>query len=177
MITLTTPILGSLLCFWVVQSRAIVPFCVAMGVVEVLDGLDGAVARVSGRVTKFGAYLDALCDRYVDVMVIIATAQVSGYWLLSMVVLSGSLLISYAKARAAMEVPVSNLEWPDLMERTERNVIFLVGFAAGEVFPWKPFGHGIFWWVLVLLGFFIHLTVVQRVLRARRLIVERAGSS
>jgi phosphatidylglycerophosphate synthase len=139
-----------------------------------LDALDGSLARVSGRVTKFGAYLDAVCDRYVEAAVAGAVAYVTGHWLLIGVVLVGSLLVSYTKARAAMEVKVLNDEWPDLMERTERNVLFIVGLAAGSLIPWRPMGHDIFWWTLVLLSVLIHLTVVQRILRARRFILERS---
>ena len=172
-ITLAGPCLGSLVCLWFVRSRAVVPFCIAMAAVGCLDGLDGAVARASGRATKFGAYLDALCDRYVEAMAALAAASVTGYWALCMAALAGSLLVSYAKARAAMEVAVSNQEWPDLMERTERGTLFLVGLAAGETVPWRPFGRDLFWWTLVLLTLLIHLTVVQRVLRARRFISTR----
>jgi len=89
-------------------------------------------------------------------------------------VLAGALLVSYAKARAAMEVAVANTEWPDLMERAERGVVFLVGLAAGALVRWYPLGHDLFWWTLVLLALLIHLTVAQRVLRARRLIQERS---
>ena len=173
-ITLACPILSAMICLWFLRTRAVVPFCVAIAAVGSLDGLDGAVARVSGRVTKFGAYLDALADRYVEAIVALSVAYVTGYWVLIMVVLVGSFLVSYAKARAAMEVAVSNQEWPDLMERTERSVVFLVGLAAGAVISWRPFGHDLFWWTLCALALLTHATVVQRVLRARRFIEERS---
>ncbi len=172
-ITLAGPLLTSLACLWLIRTRAIIPFCLAMTAIMVLDGLDGAVARASGRVTRFGAYLDAVCDRYVEVMVVLAVASVTGYWALSLAVLSGALLVSYAKARAAMEVAVSNLEWPDLMERAERSLLFGAGLAAGAAVPWRPLGHDLFWWTLVLLALLTHLTVLQRALRARRYIRER----
>lgn len=174
-LTLAGPVLTGLVCLWFVQRRAVVPFCLAMAAVGCLDGLDGAVARAGGRVTRFGAYLDAVCDRYVDVMVVLAAAYVTGYWALSLAALSGALLVSYAKARAAMEVPVSNLEWPDLMERTERSVLFGAGLVAGAVLPWRPLGHDLFWWTLILLAVLTHGTVLQRILRARRFIQERAA--
>jgi len=173
-LTLTGPILTSLVCLWFLRSRSVVPFCLAMVAVGFLDGLDGAVARASGRVTRFGAYLDAVCDRYVEVMVVLSVAYVTGYWVLSMVALTGALLVSYAKARAAMEVPVSNLEWPDLMERADRSLLFGAGLVAGAVIPWRPLGHDLFWWTLALLAVLIHGTVLQRLRRARRLILERA---
>lgn len=175
-LTLLGPVLGTLACVLFVRTHAVVPFCVAMAVVGCLDGLDGAVARAGARVTKVGAYLDAMADRYVEIIVVLSAAIVSGYWTLSTVVLAGSLLVSYAKARAAMEVPVSNLEWPDLMERAERSVLFLAGLAAGAAVPWRPLGRDLFWWTLVLLAILLSVTVAQRVLRATRLIRERGSS-
>ncbi len=176
MLTLATPIAGSAVCLLFVKTRAVVPFCLAMTALGLFDALDGAVARATHRVSRFGAYLDAVCDRYVDAMVICAAAAVTGHWALSMAVLAGAMLVSYTKARAAMEAPVTNSEWPDLMERTERSLLFMGGLAASVVFPWRPLGKDLFWWTLVVLGVLIHVTVVQRILRARRYILERAPS-
>lgn len=173
-LTLLGLLLTALVCWWFLQTRAVLPFCVAMAVVGGLDGLDGAVARASGRITKTGAYLDAIADRCVEAMVAFSAAWVSGYWALSMVMLTGALLVSYAKARAAMEVTISNDEWPDLMERVERDALFLIGLAASAVLPWRPLGRDLFWWTLVFLAVLIHATVLQRVLRALRLIRRRS---
>ncbi len=163
---------GMAVCVWFVRTRAILPFCLAILAVGSCDALDGAVARASGRATKFGAYLDAVCDRYLEAIVACSVAYVTGYWLLTMIVLAGSLLVSYTKARAAMEVAVSNQEWPDLMERTERDILFIAGLALGTA-PWRPLGRDLFWWTLITLALLIHLTVLQRILRARRLIAAR----
>ena len=160
-----------------VRTRAVLPFCIAIGAVGCLDGLDGAVARTAGRATKFGAYLDAMVDRYVEAIVVMTVASVTGYWMLSMLVLVGALLESYAKARAAMEVSVSNQEWPDRMERAERDVLFIVGLAASALIRWQPLGRDLFWWTLIVLAILSHLTVVQRILRARQFIRERAPHS
>ena len=176
-ITLSAPVLGALACLWVLRTRAVLPFCLLITAVGCLDGLDGAVARASGRVTKFGACLDAVCDRAVEAMVAITAAALTGYWGLAMGALAGSFLISYAKARAAMEVPVSNQEWPDLMERAERGVLFVAGLAASTVLPWRPLGRDGFWWTLVILNVLVYATVVQRVLRARQLIEARSALS
>lgn len=173
-LTLLGPLLTSLACWWFLRTRAVVPFCLTMGIIGVLDGLDGAVARVSGRVTKVGAYLDAMADRYVEAMVVFSAAWVTGYWALSMIVLAGALLVSYAKARAGMEVPVSNLEWPDLMERMERSTLFLLGLLASALVPWRPLGRDLFWWTLLVLALLTHLTVAQRVARAVQFIRSRS---
>ena len=174
-LTLACPVLTSVVCVLFVRTGAVLPFCAAMIGVGGLDALDGTVARASGRVTRVGAYLDAMADRYVEAMVALSAAWVTGYWVLSLIVLAGALLVSYAKARAAMEVAVSNLEWPDIMERTERSVCFLAGLALGAVVPWRPLGHDLFWWTLAFLAILIHLTVAQRIVRALKFIQERSN--
>jgi phosphatidylglycerophosphate synthase len=174
-LTLAGPILTLLACLWLLRARAIVPFCGVIVAIGLLDGLDGAVARATGRVSKTGAYLDALCDRYVEALVVLSVAAVTGYWLLSTVALVGALVVSYAKARAAMEVPVSNLEWPDLMERAERDLLFIIGLAAGALLPWRPLGHDLFWWTLLAGSILVHLTVLQRARRALRFIRQRSS--
>ncbi len=173
-VTLLGLLLVLLSCLFLVRTHRLLAFCGLVTAATLCDALDGAVARAGGRVTKFGAYLDAVCDRYAEGAVFLAVAVVTGYWLLSGLVLLGALLVSYTKARAAMEVPVVNEEWPDLMERTERGVVYVVGLAASQVLPaWRPLGRDLFWWTLVLLAVLIHATVLQRILRARRLIRAR----
>lgn len=175
-ITIATPCFISVICWFFLATRAVLPFCFAVTVAGCLDGLDGAVARAGGRSTRFGAYLDAMADRYVESLVVLSVAHVTGHWALSTAFLVGALLVSYAKARAAMEVAISNQEWPDLMERVERGLLFIAGLAASAVVPWKPFGHDLFWWTLGGLTALTHLTVLQRMFRARRLIQQRTPS-
>ncbi len=175
-VTLSGLVLGGACCLFLLATRRILPFCILVTLASLFDAVDGAVARVSGRLTRFGAYLDAMCDRYAESAVALSVAWVTGYWALSMVMLVGALAVSYAKARAALEVPISNTEWPDLMERAERDVLYIVGLAASQLLPWKPLGKDLFWWTLVVLGVLIHATVIQRVLRAKRLIGARQAS-
>ena len=163
-------------CVWLLLTRHVVSFCIVVTIATLFDALDGAVARAAGRATAFGAYLDAMCDRYGEALVIVTVAWVTGYWLLSAIGLAGALLISYAKARAAMEVSVSNLEWPDLMERTERDVLYIVGLAASRLWPVRIGGHDLFWWTLAAFGVLTHVTVAQRMRRAGRLIRARSAS-
>ncbi len=176
-LTLATPVLATLVALWFFRTHAVIPFCLLFTVVGMLDALDGALARATNRITPFGGYLDAMCDRYVEAIGALAVAAVTGYWALISIAIIGSLLVSYAKARAAMEIPISNLEWPDLMERTERAIVFLGGLFVSALVPWKPMGRDLFWWVLVAFAVLVHGTVLQRVARARRFIQGRAGST
>ena len=164
-------------CAFLLSTRQVFVFCWLVTLATLCDAIDGAVARVSHRITKFGSYLDAICDRYAEAAVVLSVAVVTGYWVLSMLVLVGAMVVSYAKARAALEVSVSNAEWPDLMERTERDVVYIVGLAASQLVSWKPLGHDLFWWTLLVLCGLIHATAIQRILRARRFIRARGGAA
>ena len=161
-------------CAYLVLTRRVFTFCLLVTLATLCDALDGAVARAGQRTTRFGSYLDAMCDRYGESLVIISVAWVTGYWLPSLLALSGALLVSYAKARAAMEVQTSNTEWPDLMERTERDTFYIVGLAVSQFWHATWLGRDLFWWTLVAFAGLTHLTVWQRMLRARRLIATRS---
>jgi len=76
-----------------------------------------------------------------------------------------------------MEIKIQNNEWPDFLERTERDVIFAVGLLLSQVFPIEVLSHDLFWWTLLLLTLGTHTTVIQRVFRAKRFITERSECS
>ena len=172
-LTLMGLALGFLSCVFLVFTKQVLIFCGLMTLFGFFDALDGLVARLTGRTSKFGAYLDAMCDRYFEAAAVVSVAYVTGYWFLSFLVITGPMLTSYAKARAGMEVAVSNTEWPDFMERMERCVIFMTGLFVSRILPWKLFGHDLFFWTLVLIAAGTHLTAVQRILRAKKIIDER----
>ena len=139
------------------------------------DALDGAVARLTGRTSRWGSYLDAMADRYGEAVIALTVAWATGYWVLISLVLVGSFLTSYAKARASMEVIATNTEWPDLMERTERGLLFVIGLAVSALMPRTWGGHDLFWWTLCFLAVGTHVTVLQRIWRARQFILARGG--
>lgn len=169
-------ILAVACCVVYMVSRNAILFVFLISACGLFDALDGVVARLTQNTTKFGSYLDALCDRLFDTVVGFSVAYVTGYWVLMFFVTCGALTISYAKARAAMEVSVSNTEWPDWMERGERSFIFLLGLLVSEIWRIEIFGQGFFFWVLVFLVTAMYATVIQRAFRARSIIESRSGS-
>lgn len=134
------------------------------------DSLDGAVARLRNESSAFGGYLDAVVDRYQEMIVIATLAYVSGAWVAGYFALAGAFLTSYMKARAAMEMPVDNVAWPDLFERQER-ILFICLALVGQSLVGS--GLDIIPWALWLLAILTHATAMQRFLRARRLLQER----
>jgi choline kinase/phosphatidylglycerophosphate synthase len=81
-----------------------------------LDGVDGELARVSGRSSAYGAVLDAVCDRYGDLAVLAgaAVAAGTGGWPWAMAALVANWQLSFLRReheRIAGSLPESHLRW------------------------------------------------------------------
>lgn len=119
------------------------------------DGMDGAVARAGGKVSRFGALLDSTFDRYGEGFLLTGLAyhlarvgQYTGVVLTS-VVLLGSVMVSYTRARSE-GLGIENKA--GLFTRFERMAVTILALLTGLVMPG-----------LWLLAVFTQVTVVQRV--------------
>lgn len=138
-----------------------------------LDALDGAVARKLNRRTHWGGYLDAFCDRVFDSAVLFALAWKTSHWAVCMLAIIGTYSVSYTKARAALEVPVSNLGWPHLMGREERILGIVLMLVLWGSFPWfRLAGFDLLEWCLVAMTAGMFLTTSRRFLYARELMLK-----
>jgi phosphatidylglycerophosphate synthase len=136
------------------------------------DSLDGVIARRQGAASKFGGYLDAIADRYQEMVAYIVIAWVNDLWPVIFFVMTGSLLTSYAKARTAIEMPVDNKGWPDLLDRPRRIWILCAALILDSAIPIpKAFGGRLLYLVLVGLAVLTHFTAFQRFFRARRMLL------
>jgi len=138
------------------------------------DTLDGTMARLSDRSSKWGAYLDSTLDRVGDSAIfgglVLWYAGAGGKLYLAALALACLILgsvVSYAKARAEGLGMTANV---GIAERAERLVAVLV--ATGLV------GLGVSEWLLTgvlgLLALASLITVVQRMLEVRRQAFEIA---
>ena len=127
-----------------------------------LDLLDGAVARKGGRETAFGGVLDSVVDRYVDFLVLLGMVWgglaeafgVSGLvW--GGAAMLGSLMVSYVRARG--EAAGAGRMEEGLAERGERLLLLGIGSILGLT------GYAV-----ALVAILSHLTVLQRMVLARR---------
>lgn len=90
---------------------------VLVQVSSALDGVDGEIARVSGRTSDLGAVLDAVCDRYGDLAVIVGAAIGAGTagawpWALATVVANWQLsFLRREHERIAGRLPDSHIRW------------------------------------------------------------------
>lgn len=130
--------------------------------VNALDLLDGELARASGTSSRFGAYLDSVCDRYSDMLVfagLLVWYGQGGDTLAQVAVFAcaaGSMLVSYTRARAeGLGLGAET----GAVQRLER-VIFL---GLGLLLPWPAIT-----WVLVLLAVAANATALQRIFHVKR---------
>ncbi|WP_067656637.1 phosphatidylinositol phosphate synthase [Nocardia harenae] len=137
------------------------------------DMLDGAMARARGGGTRYGAVLDATCDRVADGAIFGGLAWWAVFhedskllFAATLVVLVTSQVISYAKARAE----ASGLSADGgLIERPDRLIIVLVGAGLTGIggywgIEWLTWAVHVAMWILAVLSI---VTVFQRVLAVR----------
>jgi CDP-diacylglycerol--glycerol-3-phosphate 3-phosphatidyltransferase len=102
----------------------------------VCDAIDGTLARVSGKGSRFGAFLDSTIDRFEESIVLLGLsihyAQVGGLVEipLILVVAVGSLMVSYTRARAEAVGVACKVGF---MTRVPRVTVMIVGMILDQV--------------------------------------------
>ncbi len=100
---------------------------------NIFDMLDGRVARLTGRVSKFGAFLDSSLDRLSDMIVFLGIIifysrdtkyHSTLYASLTGAALIGSVMVSYTSARAESLIPKCDVGF---LRRPERVVLLILG--------------------------------------------------
>jgi CDP-diacylglycerol--glycerol-3-phosphate 3-phosphatidyltransferase len=126
----------------------------------IFDALDGSLARLTNRVTRFGAFLDSTTDRFAEGALffgmLYAFVQRGMIWVVYVIffALLGSLMVSYARARAE-GIGVQCKE--GLLTRFERIALLVIGLGATAFFGDAPLLI-----VLGVLALFTNLTAAQR---------------
>ena len=129
---------------------------------SLLDILDGALARVSGKGTPFGAFLDSTTDRVSEGFVLGAIGLVFARHhhtialAFDIAAVAGSFLVSYTRARAEALGLKGDV---GIGSRAERVVVITAGLVLA---PW-----GVLPWAIYLLAAAAWFTVLQRVLSVR----------
>lgn len=147
------------------------------------DMVDGRVARATNQVTRFGGFFDSVLDRYSDLALLVGllvyygTINRPSYVVLTSVVMTASVMISYTRTRAENIIPTCKVGF---LERPERIVLFIIGALFDRMAPVL--------WVIAVLG---NLTVIHRMiftyqeakrleeaqLRTRSVAASRTGGS
>jgi len=118
------------------------------------DMVDGRVARATNQVTRFGGFFDSVLDRYSDLGLLIGLLVYYGninrsfYVVLTAIVMTGSVMVSYARSRAECTIPQCKVGF---LERPERIVLIIIGALFDRMAPVL--------WVIAILS---NITVIHR---------------
>jgi archaetidylinositol phosphate synthase len=134
---------------------------------SILDFIDGAVAKFSQKQTELGAYLDTICDRYVEAIFLAAFLFLnlpkiyldSKIW--AFLALFGSFMTTYAyiKAVAGKERETFGEGFKkSLLDRPDRLITIFISLVLGLFnFSWMIYP-------IIFLAIFSNLTALQRIL-------------
>jgi CDP-diacylglycerol---glycerol-3-phosphate 3-phosphatidyltransferase len=118
------------------------------------DMVDGRVARATNQVTRFGGFFDSVLDRYSDLALLVGllvyygTINRPAYVVLSAVVMTATVMISYTRTRAENIIPSCKVGF---LERPERIVLLIIGALFDRMAPVL--------WIIAVLG---NVTVIHR---------------
>jgi CDP-diacylglycerol--glycerol-3-phosphate 3-phosphatidyltransferase len=118
--------------------------------------VDGRVARATKQVTRFGGFFDSVIDRYSDLglymglLVYYASINRFFYIVLTAIVMTGTVMVSYTRARAENTIPKCKVGF---LERPERIVLIILGALTGRM--------AAVLWVIAVLS---NLTVIHRMI-------------
>lgn len=100
----------------------------------VVDTLDGAVAGLTGRASRWGYLLDSLVDRLADLAIVGALVLLGAAQAWGVAVGAGILLQEYARARGA-NAGAGEVEVVTVSERPTRIIVGIVGLIVAGVLP------------------------------------------
>src|ERR1700728_1341286 len=118
------------------------------------DMVDGRVDRETNLVTRFSGFFDSVLDRYSDLAVLVgllvfyASINRFFYVVLTAIVMTGTVLVSYTRARAENSIPKCKVGF---LERPERVVLIIIGALFNRMAQVL--------WVIAILS---NITVIHR---------------
>ncbi len=133
-----------------------------------IDLVDGSVARIMGKVSKLGAYLDTIMDRYVEGIIVFGLlfAGLPDFYIpvyaWIFLYLLGSFMTTYAKSAAKEKDLVEKEIRGGLLERAERLIILFIGILLAH------FGRIYLTYIIVILAILTNVTALQRIRIAMR---------
>lgn len=131
------------------------------------DIVDGAVAKENNMVTRFGGFLDSVCDRFAD-SAVISGIMLGGFlvfpfiflnnlgWFVGVLAIIGSLMVSYTRARAEAAGASASV---GIAERAERMIIIAAGAFTGMVN-----------YAVMIVAIMAFITVFQRIIFVRKML-------
>lgn len=134
------------------------------------DMVDGAIARSTNAVSRFGGFFDSTIDRYSEIVVYVGllvwlnqTGEAEIGAVLTLIAATGALMISYARARAEA---IGYKASVGLVARPERVVLLAICLIINQPL-----------WALWILAILTHVTAIWRIIHVYRLASADGGTS
>lgn len=154
-VTYTGFALTVLTAFFLARGQFVVG-ALMLTVASLFDMLDGALARLTQQISTFGAFIDSTLDRYSEAVTFLAlaffysrSAATRTELILVFVIIVGSLMVSYTRARAEGLRLQSKA---GMLQRPERVVLLILGLLTGWMQP-----------VLWVMAILTNVSAVQRI--------------
>jgi len=173
-------LLCSILSFMMLHAfNNLIIFGIFVFITGLMDGVDGTIARLTSKSTKYGAFLDSTLDR-VSEIIIYAALVISGlsyyrdlnafsgvFQILVLMTIFGSLMISYLRSRATNEI---NADFDiGLFARSERLfTLFIISVIPFSFFYFIGF---------TVLSLGVISTAIYRYIRYREYFLEQNQTS
>ena len=159
----------AVLCFYFLTKSDFFFATVFFALTAFVDLIDGAVARVQGKTTKKGAYLDTIVDRYVELIIFAGLFFVSlpvvyldaKIWIF--LCLFGTMMTTYSKAAAKEKLFLESELKGGLLERPERLLLLFLTLLSG-IFSLQYVVY-----FLILIAVLSNFTALQRIFKALKL--------
>jgi phosphatidylglycerophosphate synthase len=163
--TLNSIVFG-ILCFVALLYKNFILALIFFLISIILDFVDGAVAKYSNKITKIGAYLDTVSDRFTEGLIFLAFLALplprliidSKYWIF--LCLFGSLMTTYAKAAAKEKELITEELRKGFFGRGERMILLSITLFIGI------FNQNLMIYPIALLAIFSNFTAIQRIILA-----------
>jgi phosphatidylglycerophosphate synthase len=171
MLTMLSLSLGGLAAY-VIAQRAFLSGILLILLMTLADVLDGATARAGGTASVYGTLLDHVSDRYAEFLILLGimlSEVVTPGW--AMFALFGMVMASYVRARAEASGKVASCD-VGFVGRAEKLTLLMLGMGLQTFFPQVH----ILQWAVIAVGVLSHITAIQRLLYARRIILGDQGS-
>ena len=139
-----------------------------------VDAMDGALARLRNEASDWGAFVDAVTDRYSELFLFLGfliyylSKPDSIGVILAYLAAAGSVLVSYVKARADASKLDANV---GLLTRVERYIVLIPGLIFSFLTPVLPLI------ILIIIAVLANFTALQRIMRVRRDAYRRIAQS
>jgi phosphatidylglycerophosphate synthase len=171
MLTMLSLSLGGLAAYVIAQGAFLSGILLIL-LMALADMLDGATARAGDTASPYGTLFDHVSDRYAEFLILLGimlSGSVSQGW--AMFALFGMVMASYVRARAESSGKVVSCD-VGFAGRAEKLTLLMIGMGLQSFFPQVH----ILQWVVIAVGLLSHITAIQRLLYARRIILGDQGS-